>query len=257
MSDVEQEVKRIEEGEAWEATDEVVKVEVRRPLDKVIPVRLPSDTWEELRREARKLGVGPTTLARMWILEKLRREDEWMPSFPNRSDPVLTIEPSKITLESVLRSQHVDSLRASLEKANVLLVPQRDFRETSGLTFPSGTEDLFLHLRNKSPEGVTVEIAIGDEDYQELSLHEALTIVATIVVTSFAAPIVVNVVSDWLKHRLGKELSKSAVRTEIIVEDENGKSTTFRYEGPAGAFEETMRKHVLQSEEEVEKAPGE
>ena len=26
----------------------------------------------QLRREARDLGVGPTTLARMWILEKLR-----------------------------------------------------------------------------------------------------------------------------------------------------------------------------------------
>ncbi|HXE73006.1 MAG TPA: hypothetical protein VNO81_10130 [Candidatus Nitrosotenuis sp.] len=56
----------------WEQTDEVVEVEVRRPLDKVIPVRLASDKWEALRREAQELGVGPTTLARMWILEKLR-----------------------------------------------------------------------------------------------------------------------------------------------------------------------------------------
>lgn len=73
MNDIEREVRKIEEGEAWEETDEVVKVEVKRPLDKVIPVRLPSDTWEELRREARELGIGPTTLARMWILEKLRQ----------------------------------------------------------------------------------------------------------------------------------------------------------------------------------------
>jgi len=73
MSDVKQEIKRIEEGDAWRETDEVVKVDVKRPLDKVIPVRLPSDVWEELRREARDLGVGPTTLARMWILEKLRQ----------------------------------------------------------------------------------------------------------------------------------------------------------------------------------------
>jgi len=58
---------------AREETDEVVEVEVKRPLDKVIPVRRPSDKWEELRREARELGVGPTTLARMWILEKLRQ----------------------------------------------------------------------------------------------------------------------------------------------------------------------------------------
>jgi len=72
MNDLEQEVQKIEKGDAWEQTDEVVEVEVRRPLDKVIPVRLSSDKWEELRREARELGVGPTTLARMWILEKLR-----------------------------------------------------------------------------------------------------------------------------------------------------------------------------------------
>ena len=73
MNDTEREIQQIEEGEAWEETDEVVKVEVKRPLDKVVPVRLPSDTWEELRREARELGVGPTTLARMWILEKVRQ----------------------------------------------------------------------------------------------------------------------------------------------------------------------------------------
>jgi hypothetical protein len=73
MSDIEQRIQQIEEGKAWDETDEVVEVEVKRPLDKVIPVRLPSDTWEELRREARELGIGPTTLARMWILEKLRQ----------------------------------------------------------------------------------------------------------------------------------------------------------------------------------------
>ncbi len=73
MDDVDPAVKKIEEGGAWEETDEVVEVEVKRPLDKIVPVRLPSDKWEELRREARELGVGPTTLARMWILEKLRQ----------------------------------------------------------------------------------------------------------------------------------------------------------------------------------------
>ena len=73
MKDIEREVQRLEEGEAWEETDEVVEIEVKRPLDKVIPVRLPSDKWEELRREARELGICPTTLARMWILERLRQ----------------------------------------------------------------------------------------------------------------------------------------------------------------------------------------
>ncbi len=58
--------------DAWLDDDEVVDMEVKRPLDKVIPVRLSSDKWAMLRREATQLGVGPSTLARMWILERLR-----------------------------------------------------------------------------------------------------------------------------------------------------------------------------------------
>jgi hypothetical protein len=59
----------------WNDDDEVVEIEVKRPLDKVIPVRLTSDNWEALRQEATKLGVGPTTLARMWLLERLNRAE--------------------------------------------------------------------------------------------------------------------------------------------------------------------------------------
>ena len=76
MTDLDKAVENIEQGDAWEESDEVVHVEVKKPLDKVIPVRLSTDKWEELRREARELGIGPTTLARMWILEHLRQRVE-------------------------------------------------------------------------------------------------------------------------------------------------------------------------------------
>ena len=66
-------MEKIERGDAWQETYEVVPVEVKKPLDKVIPVRLPADKWEQMREEAKELGVGPTTLARMWILERLRQ----------------------------------------------------------------------------------------------------------------------------------------------------------------------------------------
>ena len=73
MADLDKVVEDIEQGDAWNESDEVVRVEVKKPLDKVIPVRLPADKWEQIREEARELGVGPTTLARMWILERLRQ----------------------------------------------------------------------------------------------------------------------------------------------------------------------------------------
>ena len=73
MVDLDKEVERIEQGDAWDESDEVVEVEVKKPLDKVIPVRLSAEKWEELRREAWEMGIGPTTLARMWLLDRLRR----------------------------------------------------------------------------------------------------------------------------------------------------------------------------------------
>ncbi|MDP2919810.1 MAG: hypothetical protein Q8O43_06310 [Dehalococcoidia bacterium] len=74
MGNVDKAVEKIEHSDAWDETDEVVQLEIKKPLDKVIPVRLSSEKWEELRREAKELGIGPTTLARMWILEKLRKK---------------------------------------------------------------------------------------------------------------------------------------------------------------------------------------
>ncbi|MDD5700721.1 MAG: hypothetical protein PHU23_01620 [Dehalococcoidales bacterium] len=73
MADIKKAVEKIEQGDAWEDTDEVVQIEVKKPLDKVIPIRLSADKWEQIREEARELGIGPTTLARMWILEHLRQ----------------------------------------------------------------------------------------------------------------------------------------------------------------------------------------
>jgi hypothetical protein len=73
MVNIKKTVDKIEQVNAWEDTDEVVKLEVKKPLDKVIPIRLSSEKWEQIREEARELGVGPSTLARMWILEHLRQ----------------------------------------------------------------------------------------------------------------------------------------------------------------------------------------
>lgn len=73
MENLEREIERIDQGgDAWIDTDEVVLVEAKRPLDAVVPVRISSATWESLRQEAREVGIGPSTLVRMWILEKLK-----------------------------------------------------------------------------------------------------------------------------------------------------------------------------------------
>ena len=65
-------IENSEENDTWEESDEVVRIEIRKPSKMVIPVRLPAEAWEKLRELAREVGVGPTTMARMWILERLK-----------------------------------------------------------------------------------------------------------------------------------------------------------------------------------------
>jgi len=81
-----------------EETGEPVEVEVKQPLDKIVPIRLSADHWAELYRYAHELGIGPTTLARMWILEKLALvrattspayAQSGVPSVPNWLTPAL------------------------------------------------------------------------------------------------------------------------------------------------------------------------
>ncbi len=73
-TELDREIDRLERGDAWDDTDQVVELRVKRPLDAVVPVRLPSERWEALRQVAQELGVGPSTLARMWLLERLREQ---------------------------------------------------------------------------------------------------------------------------------------------------------------------------------------
>ncbi len=54
--------------------DEFKPVEARfaKNLSEGLHIRLDPDALIELRNEAKEKGIGPTTLARMWILEQLR-----------------------------------------------------------------------------------------------------------------------------------------------------------------------------------------
>jgi hypothetical protein len=68
-----------EEAAFWDTHDTTdyedefkpVKVRFAKNLSQVLALRLDPQTLEELRERAHAKGIGPTTLARMWILERL------------------------------------------------------------------------------------------------------------------------------------------------------------------------------------------
>lgn len=73
FASLEEEAKFWDTHDTTDFEDEFKPVNIRfaKNLSKGITVRLDPDTLQTLRAEAKKKGMGPTTLARMWILERL------------------------------------------------------------------------------------------------------------------------------------------------------------------------------------------
>jgi hypothetical protein len=73
---------REEEADFWDTHSpleygewkEVKRFSVARPLVHILGVRLDAKTIQRLAAVGRKKGLGPSTLARMWLLERLERE---------------------------------------------------------------------------------------------------------------------------------------------------------------------------------------
>ena len=69
-----------EEAEFWDTHDvtdywdemKPVKVRFAKNLSQGLTIRLDLDTTIKLRSEAAKKGIGPTTLVRMWVIERLQ-----------------------------------------------------------------------------------------------------------------------------------------------------------------------------------------
>jgi hypothetical protein len=42
-------------------------------LAKIIPIRVSVENWEQIRKEADRMGVGVSTLTRIWIMDYLQK----------------------------------------------------------------------------------------------------------------------------------------------------------------------------------------
>jgi DNA-binding CsgD family transcriptional regulator len=113
----------IERGESWKESDEVVELNVKSPLEKVIPIRLSADDWSRLREEAKELGIGPTTLARMWIMERLKQSNRSIDTTLRFS--ILNSMPFPQGFVSALNSQELDILKLIAQQLTVTEISNR------------------------------------------------------------------------------------------------------------------------------------
>lgn len=67
-----------EEAEFWDTHSPLdygswkeVKLDVAKPLAHILGVRLDAKTIDQLAKLGSEMGIGPSTLVRMWVMEKL------------------------------------------------------------------------------------------------------------------------------------------------------------------------------------------
>ena len=68
-----------EEAEFWDTHSPLdygawkeVKLEIAKPLEHILGVRLDAKTIGHLTKLGNEMGIGPSTLVRMWVMEKLK-----------------------------------------------------------------------------------------------------------------------------------------------------------------------------------------
>jgi hypothetical protein len=165
-------------------------------------------------------------------------------ALPERVPLLVELNEGRATRESLYSRPWVDSaLRDSLRVADVVFVPWEKFREVDEPLFPSGTAELFQALRVHAPN-LRSEIAVSDEAYSEVALHADVVFLPTLLLSSVAVPIVVNLVSEWLSERLLERAKDADVKFEVIVEDSGGGTRLLRYEGPVSSFESLVNQRL-------------
>ena len=160
----------------------------------------------------------------------------------NREESDLIVEDTDENFRHWLAKTYLSpTLRTQLSGANVLIVPREGYADLDMPLFPNGTEELLSFLKSQKERGISADICIEDKDYRELTLHVGLIILGAFVVTSILAPVVADLISEYIKRRWPKKFVDSEIKFEITVVKEDGSAKKFLYEGPAKDIEAVVK----------------
>ena len=124
--------------------------------------------------------------------------------------------------------------------ANVLILPYEGFRDRDQPFFPEETREIYEFIKNKSTEEITADICISDDSFKTLHLHSDIVNVPLIITTSLVLPVLVNIISDYLKMKKKEFRNDLNAKVEMIVDD-GIKSKKISYEGNIEHFDECMK----------------
>ena len=152
-------------------------------------------------------------------------------------DTVLNVTDSDVTFEKIYKKEYIPTeYLDDIKKANLLIIPNENFRDEGDVLFPETTREFFDFIREFPNDEIIADIAISDEDFKRIELHSAVIEVAPIIVQTIVLPIVLNIISSFL-YDLVKKYRRKPEDTE---ETATKKSKKITYEGPVSGIKEVL-----------------
>ena len=90
-------------------------------------------------------------------------------------DTVVNVSDSNVTFEQIYKKAYIPvEYIDDIKKANLLIIPNEDFRDDGDVLFPETTREFFEFLKEEASDEIVADIAISDEDFQRIELHSAV-----------------------------------------------------------------------------------
>lgn len=160
-------------------------------------------------------------------------------------DTVLNVTDSDVTFEKIYKKEYIPTeYLDDIKKANLLIIPNENFRDEGDVLFPEITREFFDFIREFPNDEIIADIAISDEDFKRIELHSAVIEVAPIIVQTIVLPIALNIISSFLYDLVKKYRRKpedTSAKVQIITEETaTKKSKKITYEGPVSGIKEVL-----------------
>ena len=157
----------------------------------------------------------------------------------------LEISDTDITFEKIYNKDYVPTEYIDdIKKANILLIPDENFRDEGDILFPETTREFFDFLKEESSDDIIADIVVSDEEFQRIELHSAAIEVATIIVQSAVFNIATSLIAAFLYDLVKKYHRKpeeTSAKVKIITEETmTKKSKMIGYEGPVSGVKDAL-----------------
>ena len=157
----------------------------------------------------------------------------------------IKISDTAISFEQIYNKEYIPKeYIEDIKKANLLIIPNENFRDEGDILFPETTRDFYDYIRDNANDGIVADIAISDDDFKRIELHSAVFEVATIIVQYVILPVATSIVGSFLYELAKKHHRKpedTTAKVKIITEETKSKKCKIiTYEGPVSGIKEAL-----------------